>query len=303
MTPLDRAISIALLHGIYPCQVQELPWGKQNHAVRIADEKVDVVVRFAKDAGFVAETFDVEAWCLGAAAKAGIRISELVVRGHAYGTSYIILAYIPGSTASADDPKAWEAVGLAAGAAASIDLLEAPGALFSRFGRDLDAAWNAHLEYNLSMLAPSDPLMHLGVYEESDQISLYEILSSLHGRQLKQGLVHGDLSTRNIIAGEGYTVIDWGAAHAGPAPWGDLAILYRWHVTDDKESPVSSTAWRRVLASAGIDRIYAEAVLAELVTLSTLDIVRWALDQCPERVDAIRENSARMIRTMLDRRS
>lgn len=274
MTPLDRAVSIALLHGISPCQVQELPGGNQNHAVRIADEKVDVVVRFAKDADFVAETFDVETWCLGAAAKAGIRTSELVVRGHAYGTSYIILGYTPGSTASADDPKAWEAVGLAAGAGASIELLEAPEALFSRFGRDLDAAWNAHLEYNLSMLGPSDPLMHLGVYEESDRSSLCEILSSLHGRQLKQGLVHGDLSSRNIIAGEGYTVIDWGAAHAGPAPWGDLAILYRWHVTNDRESPVSDMAWGRVLSSAGINRVYAEAVLAEVVTLSALDVVR-----------------------------
>jgi hypothetical protein len=83
----------------------------------------------------------------------------------------------------------------------------------------------------------------------------------------------------------------------------DLGVLYRWHLTNDKESPVSSTAWGRVLASAGIDRIYAEAVLAELVTLSALDMVRWALEQCSERVNAIRDDSARMIHLILGLRS
>ncbi len=107
--------------------------------------------------------------------------------------------------------------------------------------------------------------------------------------------MHGDLSTRNLIADPlgGYVVLDWGSASAGPTPWTDLELIRRWHVTGDPVSVVSADAWRAVLR--GVDSVAAgsgaattdaetERLLDELQILHVLDVIRWAIDNKPERI-------------------
>ncbi|MFP3393791.1 phosphotransferase, partial [Brevibacillus sp. SIMBA_076] len=90
---------------------------------------------------------------------------------------------------------------------------DAPGALFSRFGRDLPAAWEEHLSYNVSALADDDALIALGVYAPGQLGRLRGILRSLRDVPFSFGLCHGDLAPRNLIEREGGEVlIDWGAA-------------------------------------------------------------------------------------------
>lgn len=219
-----------------------LPGGNENVVARVQGETRDVVVRFARDPSRMVDPFDIEVWALKAAADAGIHTSAVVDRGWAADTSYLVVEYIAGTTASADDLGAWRAVGTALRALSTVDTENAPTELFSRFGRDLDAAWRAHVSCNLAELTDDDPLIQLGVYGRSGQDTIRAMLSSHLERALPQGLTHGDLSTRNVVSGDRYAIIDWGAAHVGPAPWGDLDVLYRWHVMDDPQSPISADA-------------------------------------------------------------
>lgn len=298
MSPSERALAIARSLGLPAGRATPLPGGNQNHVVRVRGDGSDVVVRFAKSDDRMPDPFDAEAWCLEAAELAGIRTSPLIARGQQGDVSYLVTGFVPGEPASPDDLGAWREVGGFAAALARIDLTTAPAGLFSRFGRDLDTAWRDHLAYNRAALAATDdPLPALGVYGADDRPRLERLLASLEARALPQGLVHGDLSTRNVVSDGGrHTVIDWGSARTGPSPWSDLEQLHRWIVLEDPESPVSPAAWAAVLDGAGLTAAQSAPVLDELTALNALDVVRWAIDRRPDRVAALAAQSSRLLR-------
>jgi aminoglycoside phosphotransferase (APT) family kinase protein len=300
MEPITRAIEIARSLGIPVAEAFELAGGHQNHVIRIVGDEHDTVVRFARDVDQDGDPFDAEAWCLLAAAEVGVPTSTLLARGRFDDTSYLVTEFVPGESAAPDDLVAWRAIGRCAAALASVDVTDAPGALFSRFGRDPMGAWRAHLVYNRAALSADDRVMRLGVYPAAHRGRLRRMLASLGRRRLAQGLIHGDLSTRNVVVGETASVIDWGAAQVGPAPWGDLARIHRWRILDDPDSPVSEDAWGAVLEGAGIDPVAARRILDELTVLYALDVVRWAIDRRPDRLMELIDESMRLIRSTLD---
>lgn len=260
----------------------------------------DLVVRFAKVSDQVADPFDVEEWCLLAAAAAGMPSSPMVARGWLDGLSYLVVDYVVGDTPSASDPGAWKSIGRFASALAELDVTDAPEALFSRFGRDLDAAWLAHLDYNRAALTEGDELVDLGLYRPDERSRLLHLLDSLHRRSLPQGLIHGDMSTRNLLSGERYTLIDWGAATVGPVVWGDLERIHRWKLLEDPESDVSDVAWANVLEGSGLTDAEATTVVRELTVLQALDVIRWALDVRPDRLSGLVPQSTALLGRVLN---
>ena len=300
MDEIARAVQIARSLGIGADHAEALPGGNENHVVRVRSAHDDIVVRFARDPGRSEDPFDVEAWCLRAAARAGLRTSRLIERGWLEGLSYLVVSYVPGVPAAADDLRGWTALGEFTGALRGISTHDAPDAAFTRFGRDLDRAWEQHLAYNLDALGPDDPLLPLGIYPRSRQSELREIVASLAARTLPQGLVHGDTAHRNLLRhGDVYTVIDWGAATTGPVMWGDLARVFRWHRMEDRQSPVSAAAWDHALDGAGLTRAEAEPVLRELTAVHALDLVRWALARRPDRLARIADESRDVLVAMI----
>jgi fructosamine-3-kinase len=296
METTDRAVAIAQSLGAMVQSAEELTGGNQNHVVRVRTADDDLVVRFARDPEHDRDTFDIEAWCLRSAARTGLDTSRLVARGEFGGTSYLVVRYVPGSRPDPGDSTAWRAIGTFVAGLRAFPINEAPGDLFSRFGRDLDAAWESHLDYNLTSLVPEDPLIELGVYPSSWQRLLQKIVQSSAARKLHQGVIHGDLSHRNLVRnGDDYMVIDWGTTSVGPVMWGDFECLYTWHLVPDVESPVSDEAWTRVLEGAGLTRADAEPIVQELVVLHALDLVRWAIDQRPDRLAEIAGHSRKVI--------
>ena len=287
------ATSIVRSLGISVARASVLQGGNQNHVVRVNGDGCDLVVRFAKVNDQVADPFDVEAWCLRAAAAAGIPSSPMVARGWLEGLSYLVVDYVAGSTPAASDPGAWRSIGSFASALAKLDVSDAPESLFSRFGRDLDVAWLAHLDYNRGALSDGDVLVALDVYRPDQRSCLLHLLDSLQQRSLPQGLIHGDMSTRNLLGGERYTLIDWGAAAVGPVVWGDLERIHRWKLLADPESPVSDLAWANVLEGSGLTDAEATTVVRELTVLQALDVIRWALEVRPDRLnDLIPQSTA-----------
>jgi len=300
MDAVARALEVASSLGVEGVRADPLPGGNQNHVIRVRSADDDIVVRFARDPVNSADPFDVEAWCLRAAARSGVRTSELVARGWLEGLSYLVTSYVPGEPAAPEDLQGWEAVGTFASALSSISTHDAPDALFSRFGRDLDEAWEKHLAYNLASLEPDDPLISLGVYPKSHRRFLQDVVDSVSARKLPQGLIHGDAAHRNLIRDDDvYTVIDWGAASAGPVMWGDLEVIYRWHLVGDEESPVSTSAWEHVLGAAGLSRTEAEPVVRGLAAVHALDLVRWAIDKRPDRLAEIVADSREVLAAMV----
>jgi Ser/Thr protein kinase RdoA (MazF antagonist) len=296
MHTIDRAVAIARDLGVAVEAAQELTGGNQNHVVRLRTTDDDLVVRFARDPEHDRDTFDIETWCLRSAAGAGLNTSQFIARGQSEGTSYLVVRYVPGSRPDPGDRAAWRAIGAFTAGLREFPIREAPEELFSRFGRDLDAAWESHLEYNLASLVPEDPLIELGVYPRSRQEQLRETVRFSAERRLPQGVIHGDLSHRNLVRrGNDYTVIDWGAASVGPVMWGDLEHLYCWHRVPDPESPVGDAAWAEVLEGAGLIRADAEPIVQELAVLHSLDVVRWAIDKRPDRLTEISGHSRAVI--------
>ncbi|MHA7986381.1 phosphotransferase [Rathayibacter sp. CAU 1779] len=296
MDPTQLARAIAESLGLPATTAVVLTGGNENHVVRVSGDGSDVVVRFSKAGARADDPFDVEAWALRELERTGVLSSHLVARGRHAGTSYLVVDYVPGAPASADDLDAWTAIGRFIAALSRIDTSTAPATLFSRFGRDLDAAWDEHLAYNLRSLDDSDPLIALHVYASGDRDRLHDMLTSLRSRHAPQGIVHGDLSTRNVVANHEYVIIDWGTAHVGAASWTDLERIRRWMLLHDQESVVTADAWAAVLHGAGVDSSDVEPILDELTVLHALDIVRWALDVRPDRLDELAAESARLLR-------
>ncbi|MET0844133.1 MAG: aminoglycoside phosphotransferase family protein [Mycetocola sp.] len=300
METLALATSIVRSLGISVARTSALRGGNQNHVVRVNGGGRDLVVRFAKVSDQVADPFDVEAWCLRAAATAGIPSSPMVARGWLDGLSYLVVDYVAGSTASASDPGAWRSIGRFASVLAELDVTDAPETLFSRFGRDLDAAWLAHLDYNRAALTEGDELVDLGVYRPDERSRLLSLLDSLQQRSLPQGLIHGDMSTRNLLGGERHTLIDWGAATVGPVVWGDLERIHRWKLLEDPESAVSDVAWANVLEGSGLTDTEATTVVRELTVLQALDVIRWALEVRPDRLSSLVPQSTALLSRALN---
>lgn len=300
MDDVAVALQIAASLGFVAASGQPLAGGKENHVVRVRTASDDVVVRFARDQGRAYVPFDVEAWCLKAAARASIRTSELIAHGSSDGRAYLVATHVPGVPAAPDDLRGWRAVGEFVSALPRLQTHDAPDELFSRFGRNLDHAWQEHLAYNLTALQSDDTLASVGVYHRAHRRALRDVLDSLRERKLPQGIIHGDTAHRNLLRdGSSYAVIDWGAASTGPVIWGDLEHIFRWHRQRDAESPVSDAARARVLAGAGVMLAEATPIIDELAVLRVLDLARWAIDRQPDRLHGIVNEARDLLPTVV----
>lgn len=306
-TPRDAALArlIAARHGVDPGTVSTAAPGRVN-AVHLAGSGSErVVIRFALDPARPDE-FEVEQWCQARAGEAGVAVAAPLGRGVLDGVPYSVQAFVPGvpgTTLLAAD--AWERLGRSAAAVSEIETGEdAPGGLFSRFGRDLPAAWRAHLDYNRDALGGDDPLIALRVYRTDQEPALAAAIGELGDARLTFGLSHGDLAPRNLIVrddGEG-VLIDWGGASAGPAPWTDLETIYRWHLADLPEGfevPVTAADVSAFARGCGVDLAAVTPLLEALVLLHALDLARWAMDARPELLPHYATGAAQAVRRFL----
>ena len=298
----DLARRIAARHGVDLATVSAAASGRVNavHLAGSGDERV--VIRFALDPARPDE-FEVEQWCQRRAGEAGIAVASPIARGVLESVPYSIQEFVPGVPGTAlPAADAWERLGRSAAAVSRIvpgD--DAPGGLFSRFGRDLPDAWRAHLDYNLDALGEDDPLIALGVYAVSQAPALAAAIGGLRDARLTFGLSHGDLAPRNLIVrddGEG-VLIDWGGASAGPAPWTDLETVYRWHLADlpeGFEAPVTAGDVTAFARGCGVDLAAVTPLLETLVLLHALDLARWAMDVRPDLLSHYAAGAARAVR-------
>jgi aminoglycoside phosphotransferase (APT) family kinase protein len=254
--------------------------GVVNAVFRVWGTGFDWVVRFPVDPSRPNE-FPLEEWALAVARRAGIRVPEVVGSGVLDDVPFLVLEYLEPAAVHPENPWAW--LGRYAHAVSGVPLTGAPDAVFSRFGRDLPAAWHAHLAYNLDALDDHDPLLHNGGYSKKQQPALRALLTELGSARFEHGLAHGDLAPRNLISRgstEAPVLLDWGTASVGPAPWTDLQRVYQWAVHDQTVPPAALV---RFAAAAGLPLTDdTERMLVRLTVLRFLDLARWARERRPD---------------------
>lgn len=298
------AVAIAAQHGLRARTASPIVGaGVVNHVFVVRSGVRSWVVRFAIDPARVDMT-GAEAWALRQAAAHGIPSPQVIGSGWLDGVPYLVQTFVPGVSATEGrQVELWRTLGRYARIVQTIPLSpDAPDALFSRFGRNLPAAWDAHVRYNLGELAPTDPLIDLGVYLRSRQGEIARRIQDLRSGGLTFGLNHGDLCLENLLLPEGGgppVLVDWGSASAGPSPIADLVILLAKHRAgdlDDAELAAFADGFGVPLRELmyGID---------DITLLAALDLVRWALANRPDLVHGIVTSSTREVTRLLGRGS
>ncbi len=279
---------VAARHGLPTTPVEELVGlGTVNRVFVLGPVRDRYVVRFARDP-LRENEFTTEDWCLRLAVTAGVPVPDPVAHGVLDDVAYGVQRFVEHvGRDGLSRHELWRAVG---GYARRIHELaipeDAPPGLFSRFGRNLPAAWQAHLAYHLSELRADDPLIELGVYSPAEQARLHAMVSDLAEVRLTFGLNHGDLAPRNLIRRpDGVLVLlDWGSASCGPVPYGDLATLSARH---DEDGDPRSDDLAAFAAGYGVDLDQVELTLQSIRALTALDLARWALDRRPDRLPVL----------------
>ena len=283
---VDLARAVAAGHGFPQDPVDAVHQrGSVNYVFIVGAGADRFVIRFARDPQR-ADEFAAERWCAQRAAAQGIPTAEVVAVGILEGVPYGVQRFVTGKPGdSVTGSELWSALGRYGRVINAISADDsAPTGLFTRFGRDLPSAWNAHVEYNLGELDATDPLLRMGVYSSQQQDRLRKTLTELSEIPMRFGLSHGDLSIRNLLlpAGESPVLIDWGSASFGPVPLTDLLLLDR----DARNAGSPSDAEFHAFAeAAGVDLEQVRGTLNAYRQLHLLDLVRWATDQRPERLD------------------
>jgi Ser/Thr protein kinase RdoA (MazF antagonist) len=286
------AAAIAEVHGLHAPSVTPIVGeGSVNHVFVVRSGEGALVVRFAIDSARQ-DSIDVEAWALTQATAHGIPSPSVVATGHVSGVPYLVQAFVEGvSGTERRSLQQWRTLGEYASMVHAIPVTaEAPDALFSRFGRDLPQAWQAHLQYNMDQLVETDPLITLGVYEIGQQSTLRARIINLQATHWTFGLNHGDLSMRNLLVPEygDPVLIDWGSARAGPSPFLDFMNLRTAHCQQDDPSDQELRAFADGYG-VSLERI--EETLEDLAVLEALDLVRWAIDQRPDLLEQVVESA------------
>lgn len=295
------ALAVADVHGLPTATVRPIVGaGWTNHVVVLGSPAPAYVVRYALDPADDARV-GLETWLLPRVAAHGVPGPKLVASGEIEGIPYLVQEFVTGGRGpDRASPGLWHILGRYASAMRTVALgPDAPDLLFTRFGRDLPAAWRDHLAYSLDQLTDDDPLLRLGVYKIGQQQAIHAVVAALAEVPLTHGLGHGDLTLANVLVPDGRppVVLDWGAAAAGPSPWHDLVLLHRNRVRDR----VVSSCVDAFIDGCGLPLAQAKATVTDLTLLGDLDLVRWARERAPHRLAELVEAARRTVGRTTDR--
>jgi aminoglycoside phosphotransferase (APT) family kinase protein len=300
VSDLDLAAQIATaylrrpLHTVAPIRGK----GSVNLIFTAQARNAAVVVRMSKpeDVARGLLFYEKEAWCLAQAAGVGIPGPQVLEIGRREGRPYMLQTLVKGVNGEDSGLPAadiWRVLGQYARRIHDI-AVDGFGETLADFHQgDAQAAWRAHVDYNLRSLTADDALLRLNVYRPEQAEAIREVFRSLRRGVFRIGLNHYDLAIRNTIvdAREQVTLLDWGSAEAHLVPHYDLLeILRRLHPEDAR--------FHAFLGGYGLDEGEFAALLVEVRSLALLkafDLTRWAIDRCQMRIGEIAEQARQVV--------
>jgi aminoglycoside phosphotransferase (APT) family kinase protein len=214
-----------------------------------------------------------EAWCLAKVKSLGIPVPEVLAVGVAQERSYMVQQKIPGINGENCSPLEkqyiWTKLGEYAAQYHRIQHIEEKEVQEAAFHKN----WQSRLRYNLQELNDDDSLLRAEILTKQEQKLAKEALNDLAGKEFRSGLVHGDLSPRNVIwDGDTVFLLDWGTAEINIVPRNEIGILQM-----SQEASEEELGW--FLKGLGLSRDAYQDMAEEIKVLNflhQLDVYRWA---------------------------
>ena len=231
-----------------------------------------------------------ERWCMDAARACGIPTPAVLAISRTGDRAWMIGEWIDGATAP-DTPATFHQLGEYAFQLAA----NSPPRQLRLFP-DPFGGWRGQVHYNLAQLTADDPLIGLQVYAPAHQARLREAFEALRTGTFTTALEHGDLAPRNLIVrdnGEA-VLIDWGCAAFDVVPLQPVNQLRQRRFETGAPSESCLRAFVEGLRIDWAECVRLEPVLNRWFLLKAMDLVRWAIDRCPERVAESSEMARRV---------
>ena len=255
----DAINSIKEIHHGSVNKVFDVTGKKENYIVRLNDEK-EKKVEFKK-----------EEFCLAKVRELGVPSPKVLAIGTEGKYEYLIqnkVKGINGSLSSKEDKlRIWQRLGQYASKYNQITQILVEQNNFHN-------SWASKLSYNIDQLSSTDALLVEEIFSPIEHTQIKKFLLSLKQKKFTFGLVHGDLSPRNVIIDEeNICLLDWGTAEINVIPHTEIGI-----VLIEKEA--SQEEFTFFLKGLGIPKKKFKEIERELRMLNLLlrlDIYRWAL--------------------------
>jgi len=270
-------------------------FGSVNNVFDVACQKNNYIVRLNKDKNKRLE-FLKEEWCINNVKELGVLVPKVLHNGIYDGFPFMIQEKIKGVNGSTcnkiEKMRIWKSLGKYSLKYSQIKQIEIPELIASEF----HANWKSRLEYNIEKLNTEDSLLTNKVFSLREHVEIRRTLISLRGREYKVGLIHGDLSPRNVIINESSLyLIDWGTAEINIVPHSEIGIILI-------EGEANALEFQSFLEGMEIDQkeyVEKEFEIRILNILHRLDKYRWAAEYDVENLEnyekKLRQEYSKMI--------
>jgi aminoglycoside phosphotransferase (APT) family kinase protein len=292
---VELATAIATVFFTQPpdslSQIEGLGSVNRVFVAQCSDKKIVVRLPQTQDRDRAGAFYAKEAWCLEQAARLKIPGPTVLASGEFDGWPYQIQSFLDGVNgmqSAPDSETIWQVLGKYARRFHDVALDGFGETLPDFFSGNSVARWHGWIDYNVQSLTPSDRLIELGVYSPRQRAPIEACFLALREQtNLRIGLCHGDLGRHNtLITSTGdIALLDWGCAEAHVVPHFDLLHL-------------PSEQHHAFLDGYGVGLSEREGLLAEVEQLRVLkafDLVRWAIDRCPERISELAQKAAQSV--------
>ena len=149
-----------------------------------------------------------------------------------------------------------------------------------------DGSWQGYLQHNINSLTDVDHLIELGVISQAESQEVKKLFENLKNASFRMGLIHGDISLKNIVVNETNQVslLDWGNAAVTLVPHGAVAQLMHYQILGLAEAPTMEE-FKAFLEGYGLsEEDFTE--IRHFLLLKALDNLRWAINRSPGHIES-----------------
>lgn len=257
-----------------------IDFGSVNNVYDVKCQNNNYIVRLNRDKGKKLE-FLKEEWCINKVKELGVLVPKVLHNGIYEGCPFMIQEKIEGINGSQcnsnEKIRIWKTLGEYALKYHKIKQIEIPALIASEF----HDSWKSKLAYNIAQLNAEDSLLCHKIFTLKEHDEIRNAMNSLSDRQYEIGLIHGDLSQRNIILKDSSLhLIDWGTAEINIVPHSEIGIILI-------EGEANEYEFQSFLNGMEVDeKKYSEIEMEirKLNVLHRLDKYRWASDYDTENL-------------------
>lgn len=217
-----------------------------------------------------------EKWCIDKIGAIEIPTAKVLSIGLVEGFCFMLQNKIPGINGNSCSPKEkskiWFELGSYVSIFQNIKRIEDEEFEQTAFHKD----WKSRLHYNIKELNEEDSLLKEGIFNNVEHRKAKKILKTFEEKEFTEGLVHGDLSPRNVIVNKGKIyLLDWGTAGINIVPHSEIGIVLL-------SNEASKADFKEFLKGMDISEKDFKEMEEEIKTLNflhQLDVYRWAEGQ------------------------